>query len=73
MEKELRRLGLPFEPYVSHVDRKANTVDLLYNCPRLTPDGLCSAYEERPQMCRDFAPKSDCLCVLYTGPKTNAR
>lgn len=34
------------------------------SCPKLTPDGKCSIYEERPWACRSFVPGSDSLCVF---------
>ena len=50
--------GLPFIP--SH--QQANGV-WRYGCTQLQPNGRCGAYEERPQVCRDFKPGSDPLCV----------
>lgn len=38
----------------------------LYTCPMLDWDtGLCSDYENRPKLCRDYEPLSDPLCAMY--------
>ena len=34
-------------------------------CKFLTPDNLCSIYERRPQVCRDYQP--DEICLLIQG------
>ena len=38
-----------------------------WSCPRLGADGRCSQYKDRPRLCRDFEPRSDRLCVMYSG------
>ena len=38
-------------------------------CTALDPrTGRCSAYASRPQLCRDFGPGSEDLCVHYVPP-----
>ena len=32
-------------------------------CPHLGPDSLCTIYESRPQVCRDYAPDDVCLKI----------
>jgi len=32
-------------------------------CPHLGPDALCSQYDNRPQVCRDYAPDELCLKI----------
>lgn len=34
-------------------------------CDNLLPDGRCSIYDARPDLCRDYVPGSDKLCVHY--------
>ena len=36
-------------------------------CTWLMPDGRCGNYEIRPQLCRDYQPLADGLCVHYNG------
>ena len=35
-----------------------------HRCKKLTNKGLCSIYEDRPKICRDFdcSTRSDCAC-----------
>ncbi|MBN1204169.1 MAG: YkgJ family cysteine cluster protein [Myxococcaceae bacterium] len=40
-------------------------------CPHLTADSLCSVYEHRPQVCRDYAP--DEVCRLIEAPTLEER
>lgn len=39
-----------------------------FSCKALGEDGRCTIYENRPEMCREYAPQSDPLCVHYEGP-----
>lgn len=34
-------------------------------CSQLGPDGRCQIYEDRPQLCRDYRPGQDGLCVHF--------
>lgn len=36
-----------------------------WECTQLQPNGRCGIYENRPQLCRDFAPGEGPLCVHY--------
>lgn len=36
-----------------------------WTCYQLQPDGRCGIYETRPQLCRDFKPGEDPLCVHF--------
>jgi Fe-S-cluster containining protein len=40
-------------------------------CPHLTDDNLCAVYENRPQICRDYA--ADWLCDLVQAPTLDQR
>ena len=60
--------GYPFLPgrivhtYTSDEGREYVTIN--YDCPKLTDAGLCSIYEDRPKLCRQFVPESSPLCVF---------
>lgn len=36
-----------------------------FNCDRLTPQGRCGDYENRPRTCWQFVPASDPLCAEH--------
>jgi Fe-S-cluster containining protein len=40
-------------------------------CPHLTADNLCSVYDRRPQVCRDYQP--DEVCRLIEAPTLEER
>jgi len=40
-------------------------------CPHLGPDALCTIYEGRPQICRDYA--ADELCAAIAAPTLEER
>ncbi len=40
-------------------------------CPHLTADNLCAVYENRPQICRDYA--ADWLCERIAAPTLDER
>lgn len=40
-------------------------------CPHLGPDALCTIYEQRPQVCRDYA--ADDLCLKIEAPTLQGR
>jgi len=37
-------------------------------CTRLTPEGRCGDYENRPNLCKAYEPLSDGLCAMYVPP-----
>lgn len=39
-----------------------------WSCTRLTPEGRCDDYDNRPALCRAYEPLSDRLCVMYVPP-----
>lgn len=39
-----------------------------WSCTRLTPEGRCGDYDNRPALCRSYEPLSDRLCVMYVPP-----
>jgi Fe-S-cluster containining protein len=48
------------------------TVKILHRCAKLLGSGLCSIYEQRPQICRDFdcATRQDCTRDERVFPAT---
>lgn len=40
-------------------------------CPHLLPDNRCAVYEDRPQVCRDYA--ADELCDAIDAPTLDER
>jgi Fe-S-cluster containining protein len=38
-------------------------------CTALKSDGRCGIYEDRPQLCRDYRPGADGLCVHFWNPE----
>ncbi|WNG20512.1 YkgJ family cysteine cluster protein [Cystobacter fuscus] len=40
-------------------------------CPHLGADNLCTVYERRPQVCRDYQP--DAVCRLIEAPTLEER
>ncbi|WNG39899.1 YkgJ family cysteine cluster protein [Archangium minus] len=40
-------------------------------CPHLTADNLCSVYDRRPQVCRDY--QADAVCRLIEAPTLEER
>lgn len=36
-----------------------------WECTQLQPNGRCGIYDSRPQLCRDYRPGEDPLCVHY--------
>ncbi len=40
-------------------------------CPHLGPDALCTQYEHRPQVCRDYQP--DEVCERIAAPTLQER
>lgn len=46
---------------------------LWVTCSAIGEDGRCTIYETRPQLCRDFEPASDPLCVHWRGAEGDER
>lgn len=42
-----------------------NMVQVQFDCNRLGSDGLCTDYENRPELCRLYQPMQDALCCEY--------
>ena len=40
-----------------------------FSCPKLTAEGRCSIYEDRPYVCRQYEPASSSLCVYFEKEK----
>lgn len=44
----------------------------MFSCSALLPSGRCGIYEQRPDLCRNFEPASDSLCVHFGGAEAGA-
>ena len=53
--------------YIHKGEKKPHGVTWGFSCDRLGHDGRCMQYEDRPQVCRGYEPKSDLLCIEYDG------
>ena len=68
-QKDLAERGNPFvildwQPD-THADEDGREyAGVICACPKVTAEGLCSIYEDRPRTCRIFAAGSDPLCVF---------
>ncbi|MFM0165751.1 YkgJ family cysteine cluster protein [Paraburkholderia sediminicola] len=79
-QEKLNSVGLPFffpkRLAVEGRETAGGPVDvdgkvmIRYGCSRLTPDGRCGDYDNRPKLCHSYQPKSDALCVLWIAPVT---
>jgi Fe-S-cluster containining protein len=49
---------LPFAPLLRHPDAV-----VVFWCLNLRPDGRCSDYANRPDLCRDYAAGTGVVCV----------
>jgi Fe-S-cluster containining protein len=54
------QLGVPFLPLHQHQNGA-----WMWWCPNLGRDGRCVIYEDRPGLCRDYAPGQDRLCIMH--------
>lgn len=57
--------GLPFLPNegeLGEVDGRKFAY-FSVSCPELQGDGRCGIYQHRPQLCHDYKPGQDALCV----------
>jgi Fe-S-cluster containining protein len=75
---EMEQMGLPFLPLEIDDDELdfddelgQAIVAVAMSCPKLGPTGLCTIYETRPQLCRDYVPESDELCVFKMKMKSS--
>ncbi len=65
--RQMEAKGWPFEP-LDHrpFEMDGQWIDAwTFFCTKLLPNGRCGVYEDRPQLCRDYEPGSDALCVYY--------
>lgn len=53
-------------PDIAAIDKPLGLV-----CPHLGPDALCTIYETRPQVCRDYS--ADEVCVQIDAPTLELR
>jgi len=53
--------GKPFQEYKLLPGR----VRVMFSCDRLTKEGKCGDYENRPITCKDYEPGYDPLCAMY--------
>lgn len=66
----MERRGLPFrslEVIGQWSDAEGTWEEHSWYCPKLGEDGRCTIYEDRPDICRNYKPGSDPLCVHYNG------
>ncbi len=40
---------------------------VFWSCRNLLPSGRCGDYENRPQLCRNYQPGQDAMCVEFKG------
>lgn len=40
----------------------------LFTCTKVTPEGRCSIYEDRPTLCKIYEPGMDAMCVHMRMP-----
>lgn len=68
------RRPVPFEPLVPsgfwcrRGERKPSGVTWLVSCPELDDAGRCGIYDDRPDCCVNYEPKSSPLCAEFDGP-----
>lgn len=46
--------------------QKPHSARWTFNCTRLI-QGRCTKYDERPEICKNYEPKHDLLCIEYDG------
>lgn len=61
----------PLEPRGTWIDPATGAAfsSWLWSCVNLTPSGRCGDYENRPPLCRDYAPAQDSLCAMHPTPR----
>lgn len=63
--------SVPFEPlirgwfYGEEGATEPYSVMWTFSCPMLGDDGRCTIYEDRPQICRNYEPKRDMICIEF--------
>ena len=67
-QKVLTDAGLPFK--VGGIEEEIQSkegalVTLWYYCPKVTSEGRCFIYENRPECCSSYQPMTDNLCVFW--------
>lgn len=55
---------LDWQPQTYTDDTGRDYAHLICSCPKVTAEGKCSIYKDRPRTCRIFAAGSDPLCVF---------
>lgn len=67
-QRHLTQWGIPFtvldwlDTYKDKDGREY--AEILCNCPKVTAEGKCSIYKDRPGICRRYEAGSDPLCVF---------
>jgi Fe-S-cluster containining protein len=56
----------PFEPWNVYVDPESGRQyqSWYWQCINLV-DGRCADYDNRPDLCRNYAPRQDHLCAMF--------
>lgn len=64
---DMERRGVPFfapiRPAPNIYGR--DEIQCFFECTRLGPDGRCTSYADRPNVCKIYEPKSDRLCAEF--------
>ncbi|MEI7475627.1 MAG: YkgJ family cysteine cluster protein [bacterium] len=67
--KNIEEVRTLFPEYIDFVNEHLDSDEQVhfYHCPHVTDDNLCSRYEERPQICRDFPNNPLSILPLSCG------
>ena len=64
--KKLQEYNLDFMHPIRPLDYYgSDDVQVQFDCSYLGEDGLCTNYENRPELCKAYKPKQDALCCEY--------
>lgn len=71
VETFLKEKKLPFIPVKIHAYYQTKEffkyVTVVYSCPKVTPEGRCSIYKDRPDLCKRYLPGESDICCFYKG------
>lgn len=70
VSEHLERHELPFAPVLEgeyEDDHGRRYGSYHFECPKLTPEGRCSIYEDRPRLCRAFEPAGGSKLCVHSG------
>lgn len=72
LDEIMKTNGLPFR-FKRFEERLDGSPYNLFSCGELLPSGRCGIYSQRPDVCRNYEPLSDSLCVHYRGAESDER